>query len=102
MTKPHFCANIEEPVGTMKVFCGRANPTTGSLEWLEEDEHYDYHQEIARYQGLLLSWLQVYRARGCYVSFEEDSGDSFSEQLRCWENRTLAESSVGSGLEGGQ
>ncbi|EDL11357.1 protein arginine N-methyltransferase 7, isoform CRA_a, partial [Mus musculus] len=43
-----FCANTEEPVGTMKVFCGRANPTTGSLEWLEEDEHYDYHQEIAR------------------------------------------------------
>ncbi|XP_040136006.2 protein arginine N-methyltransferase 7 isoform X3 [Ictidomys tridecemlineatus] len=34
--------------GTMKVFCGRANPTTGSVEWLEEDEHYDYHQEIAR------------------------------------------------------
>ncbi|XP_040592553.1 protein arginine N-methyltransferase 7 [Mesocricetus auratus] len=32
----------------MKVFCSRANPTTGSLEWLEEDEHYDYHQEIAR------------------------------------------------------
>ncbi|VFV29249.1 protein arginine [Lynx pardinus] len=32
----------------MKVFCGRANPTTGSMEWLEEDEHYDYHQEIAR------------------------------------------------------
>ncbi|XP_044290062.1 protein arginine N-methyltransferase 7 [Varanus komodoensis] len=32
----------------MKVFCGRANPTTGSLEWLEEDESYDYHQEIAR------------------------------------------------------
>nr|XP_020844948.1 protein arginine N-methyltransferase 7 isoform X6 [Phascolarctos cinereus] len=35
-------------IGTMKVFCGRANPTTGSVEWLEEDEHYDYHQEIAR------------------------------------------------------
>uniref|UniRef100_A0A6I8MZS1 Protein arginine N-methyltransferase n=1 Tax=Ornithorhynchus anatinus TaxID=9258 RepID=A0A6I8MZS1_ORNAN len=32
----------------MKVFCGRANPTTGAVEWLEEDEHYDYHQEIAR------------------------------------------------------
>ncbi|KAM5262715.1 protein arginine N-methyltransferase 7 [Ctenodactylus gundi] len=32
----------------MKVFCGRANPTTGSMEWVEEDEHYDYHQEIAR------------------------------------------------------
>ncbi|XP_016056255.1 PREDICTED: protein arginine N-methyltransferase 7 isoform X2 [Miniopterus natalensis] len=32
----------------MKIFCGRANPTTGSVEWLEEDEHYDYHQEIAR------------------------------------------------------
>ncbi|XP_036881169.1 protein arginine N-methyltransferase 7 isoform X1 [Manis javanica] len=32
----------------MKVFCGRANPATGSMEWLEEDEHYDYHQEIAR------------------------------------------------------
>ncbi|XP_075393667.1 protein arginine N-methyltransferase 7 isoform X2 [Tenrec ecaudatus] len=32
----------------MKVFCGRANPTTGSVEWLEEDAQYDYHQEIAR------------------------------------------------------
>uniref|UniRef100_A0A669QUI7 Protein arginine N-methyltransferase n=1 Tax=Phasianus colchicus TaxID=9054 RepID=A0A669QUI7_PHACC len=32
----------------MKTFCGRANPTTGSLEWVEEDEDYDYHQEIAR------------------------------------------------------
>ncbi|KAB0349509.1 hypothetical protein FD754_014366 [Muntiacus muntjak] len=32
----------------MKVFCGQANLTTGSVEWLEEDEHYDYHQEIAR------------------------------------------------------
>nr|XP_015298411.1 PREDICTED: protein arginine N-methyltransferase 7 isoform X1 [Macaca fascicularis] len=32
----------------MKIFCSRANPTTGSVEWLEEDEHYDYHQEIAR------------------------------------------------------
>ena len=43
-----FYANTEELIGTMKVFCGRANPTTGSVEWLEEDEHYDYHQEIAR------------------------------------------------------
>ncbi|NXG10222.1 ANM7 methyltransferase, partial [Sakesphorus luctuosus] len=32
----------------MKIFCGRANPTTGEMEWLEEDEDYDYHQEIAR------------------------------------------------------
>ncbi|XP_010148340.1 PREDICTED: protein arginine N-methyltransferase 7 isoform X2 [Eurypyga helias] len=32
----------------MKIFCGRPNPTTGSMEWLEEDENYDYHQEIAR------------------------------------------------------
>ncbi|XP_019391013.1 PREDICTED: protein arginine N-methyltransferase 7 isoform X1 [Crocodylus porosus] len=32
----------------MKIFCGRANPTTGTMEWLEEDEDYDYHQEIAR------------------------------------------------------
>lgn len=39
---------IEELIGSMKIFCGRANPTTGSVEWMEEDEHYDYHQEIAR------------------------------------------------------
>ncbi|XP_068116847.1 protein arginine N-methyltransferase 7 [Hyperolius riggenbachi] len=32
----------------MKVFCGRVNPTTGALDWVEEDEDYDYHQEIAR------------------------------------------------------
>ncbi|XP_073415983.1 protein arginine N-methyltransferase 7-like isoform X3 [Dendrobates tinctorius] len=30
------------------VFCGRVNPITGSLDWIEEDESYDYHQEIAR------------------------------------------------------
>uniref|UniRef100_A0A286XIM9 Protein arginine methyltransferase 7 n=1 Tax=Cavia porcellus TaxID=10141 RepID=A0A286XIM9_CAVPO len=38
----------------MKVFCGRANPTTGSMEWLEEDEYYDYHQEINTkyYEGI--------------------------------------------------
>ncbi|XP_078213633.1 protein arginine N-methyltransferase 7 isoform X4 [Callithrix jacchus] len=35
-------------MGIMKIFCSRANPTTGSVEWVEEDEHYDYHQEIAR------------------------------------------------------
>ncbi|XP_061783923.1 protein arginine N-methyltransferase 7 isoform X1 [Nerophis lumbriciformis] len=32
----------------MKHFCGRANPTTGALDWVEESEEYDYHQEIAR------------------------------------------------------
>uniref|UniRef100_H2ZX08 Protein arginine N-methyltransferase n=1 Tax=Latimeria chalumnae TaxID=7897 RepID=H2ZX08_LATCH len=32
----------------MKTFCGRANPTTGAMDWVEEDESYDYHQEIAR------------------------------------------------------
>uniref|UniRef100_A0A671WSQ9 Protein arginine N-methyltransferase n=1 Tax=Sparus aurata TaxID=8175 RepID=A0A671WSQ9_SPAAU len=32
----------------MKTFCGRANPTTGALDWMEESEEYDYHQEIAR------------------------------------------------------
>lgn len=33
----------------MKTFCGRANPTTGALDWVEEGEEYDYHQEIARW-----------------------------------------------------
>uniref|UniRef100_A0A8C5DJN8 Protein arginine N-methyltransferase n=1 Tax=Gouania willdenowi TaxID=441366 RepID=A0A8C5DJN8_GOUWI len=32
----------------MKTFCGRANPCTGSVDWVEESEEYDYHQEIAR------------------------------------------------------
>ncbi|MFT7816880.1 protein arginine N-methyltransferase 7 isoform X2 [Arapaima gigas] len=32
----------------MRTFCGRANPTTGALDWVEEGEEYDYHQEIAR------------------------------------------------------
>uniref|UniRef100_A0A8C2XUT4 Protein arginine N-methyltransferase n=1 Tax=Cyclopterus lumpus TaxID=8103 RepID=A0A8C2XUT4_CYCLU len=32
----------------MKTFCGRANPTTGALDSVEESEEYDYHQEIAR------------------------------------------------------
>ncbi|XP_075931583.1 protein arginine N-methyltransferase 7 isoform X2 [Anarhichas minor] len=32
----------------MKTFCGRANPSTGALDRVEESEEYDYHQEIAR------------------------------------------------------
>uniref|UniRef100_A0A1A8DDB6 Protein arginine N-methyltransferase n=1 Tax=Nothobranchius kadleci TaxID=1051664 RepID=A0A1A8DDB6_NOTKA len=32
----------------MKTLCGRVNPTTGALDWVEEGEEYDYHQEIAR------------------------------------------------------
>ncbi|XP_003967158.1 protein arginine N-methyltransferase 7 [Takifugu rubripes] len=32
----------------MKTFCSRTNPTTGVLEWVEQCEDYDYHQEIAR------------------------------------------------------
>ncbi|KAM6936768.1 protein arginine N-methyltransferase 7 [Xenentodon cancila] len=32
----------------MKTFCGRANPSTGAVDWVEESEDYDYHQEIAR------------------------------------------------------
>ncbi|XP_069757268.1 protein arginine N-methyltransferase 7 isoform X2 [Narcine bancroftii] len=37
-----------QPPTAMKAFCSRANPTTGAMEWEEEDEDYDYHQEIAR------------------------------------------------------
>uniref|UniRef100_A0A667Y7X7 Protein arginine N-methyltransferase n=1 Tax=Myripristis murdjan TaxID=586833 RepID=A0A667Y7X7_9TELE len=63
----------------MKTFCGRANPTTGALDWVEESEEYDYHQEIARscyadmlhdhdrnekyYQGIRAAVARV-RARG--------------------------------------
>lgn len=32
----------------MKTFCGRTNPTTEDVEWEEESEEYDFHQEIAR------------------------------------------------------
>lgn len=39
----NFCSTAD-----MKTFCGRANPTTGALDWVEESEEYDYHQEIAR------------------------------------------------------
>lgn len=44
----------------MKTFCGRANPTTGALDWVEESEEYDYHQEIARQVirfALVAPWL---------------------------------------------
>ncbi|KAG7281546.1 hypothetical protein CRUP_007580, partial [Coryphaenoides rupestris] len=48
----------------MKTFCGRANPTTGALEWVEESEEYDYHQEIARqnqkyYEGIRAAVARV-------------------------------------------
>lgn len=40
--------SVRAPLPEMKTFCGRANPTTGALDWVEESEEYDYHQEIAR------------------------------------------------------
>lgn len=49
--KPDFIQPQRGPsvVAEMKTFYGRANPTTGALDWVEESEEYDYHQEIARY-----------------------------------------------------
>ena len=32
----------------MSVFISRVSPITGKMEWLLEDNNYDYHQEIAR------------------------------------------------------
>lgn len=52
---PFTLAVCEGIVCEMKTFCGRANPTTGSLEWVEQSEEYDYHQEIARYLASLAS-----------------------------------------------
>lgn len=67
----------------MKVFCGRANPTTGSLEWLEEDEHYDYHQEIARssYADMLHDKDRVFKPMAeAAVKIVEKNG--FSDKIK--------------------
>ncbi|MEQ2192134.1 hypothetical protein XENOCAPTIV_007495 [Xenoophorus captivus] len=45
----HSLTSRRRAVAEMKTFCGRANPTTGALDWVEESEEYDYHQEIARW-----------------------------------------------------
>ena len=36
------------PLRRMSVFISRVSPITGKMEWLLEDNNYDYHQEIAR------------------------------------------------------
>ncbi|XP_057348819.1 protein arginine N-methyltransferase 7 isoform X3 [Manis pentadactyla] len=67
----------------MKVFCGRANPTTGSMEWLEEDEHYDYHQEIARssYADMLHDKDRVFKPMAdAAVKIVEKNG--FSDKIK--------------------
>uniref|UniRef100_A0A8C5UYM4 Protein arginine N-methyltransferase n=1 Tax=Microcebus murinus TaxID=30608 RepID=A0A8C5UYM4_MICMU len=67
----------------MKVFCGRANPTTGSVEWLEEDEHYDYHQEIARssYADMLHDKDRVFKPMAdAAVKIVEKNG--FSDKIK--------------------
>lgn len=32
----------------MSVFTKKLNPLTGKVEWVLQDEDYDFHQEIAR------------------------------------------------------
>lgn len=35
-------------VRNMSIFIQCLNPLTGTINWEEKDENYDYHQEIAR------------------------------------------------------
>ncbi|XP_067651513.1 protein arginine N-methyltransferase 7-like [Haliotis asinina] len=35
-------------VSKMSTFVSHANPVTGKMDWIIQDENYDYHQEIAR------------------------------------------------------
>ncbi|XP_062356010.1 protein arginine N-methyltransferase 7 isoform X2 [Cinclus cinclus] len=67
----------------MKIFCGRANPTTGSMEWLEEGEDYDYHQEIARsrYADMLHDKDRVFKPMAnAAVKIVEKNG--FSDKIK--------------------
>lgn len=49
VTEISVSGDIQHLQATVRmVFCGRVNPITGALDWIEEDENYDYHQEIAR------------------------------------------------------
>uniref|UniRef100_A0A672PGA9 Protein arginine N-methyltransferase 7 n=1 Tax=Sinocyclocheilus grahami TaxID=75366 RepID=A0A672PGA9_SINGR len=63
----------------MKTFCGRANPTTGALDWVEESEEYDYHQEIAR---------------SCYADMlhDKDRNEKYYEGIRAAVSRVKARS----------
>jgi protein arginine N-methyltransferase 7 len=33
----------------MSTFVSRTNPVTGKLDWIVQNEDYDFHQEVARY-----------------------------------------------------
>lgn len=33
---------------SMSTFVSTMSPTTGKMEWVLEDDDYDYHQEVAR------------------------------------------------------
>ncbi|XP_063467685.1 protein arginine N-methyltransferase 7 isoform X9 [Symphalangus syndactylus] len=80
----------------MKIFCSRANPTTGSVEWLEEDEHYDYHQEIARssYADMLHDKDRVFKPMAdAAVKIVEKNG--FSDKIKVI-NKHSTEVTVGS------
>ncbi|XP_046582798.1 protein arginine N-methyltransferase 7-like [Haliotis rubra] len=35
-------------ISKMSTFVSHANPVTGKMDWIMQDENYDYHQEIAR------------------------------------------------------
>ena len=39
---------------TMATFVSRTSPVTGKVEWIPQDENYDYIQEIARCVGGLV------------------------------------------------
>ncbi|XP_071086920.1 protein arginine N-methyltransferase 7-like [Haliotis cracherodii] len=46
-----FCStekSLSRFVSKMSTFVSHANPVTGKMDWIIQDENYDYHQEIAR------------------------------------------------------
>lgn len=37
----------------MSVFTVKVNPLIGKKEWVAKPEHYDYYQEVARYENFV-------------------------------------------------
>lgn len=43
------CFGLRHFIRHMGTFVPNVSPVTGKMEWVLQDEQYDYHQEIARY-----------------------------------------------------
>ena len=78
MDTPYPPQIVHSNMSTGMTFIQRFSPVTGKMEWVQQTENYDYHQEVARYAFsygfqhgekawlFAIGWLILFKTRDLY------------------------------------